>query len=66
MKKNLFTGGGTAGHITPNVALIEELVESECAIFYIGQNNSMEKALISKLSIPFYNISAGKFRRYWS
>ena len=64
MKKIAFTGGGTAGHITPNIALIEDL-RKEYDIFYIGMKNSMEEELIIKEGIKFYGINGGKLRRYF-
>ena len=64
MKKIAFTGGGTAGHITPNLALIEDL-RKEYEIFYIGMKHSMEEELVKKENIHFYGISGGKLRRYF-
>jgi UDP-N-acetylglucosamine--N-acetylmuramyl-(pentapeptide) pyrophosphoryl-undecaprenol N-acetylglucosamine transferase len=65
MKTVLFTGGGTAGHITPNIAIIEELKSKGYGIEYIGMRISMEEELITKLHIPFHRISGGKLRRYF-
>ena len=45
MKKIVFTGGGTAGHITPNIAIIDKLKDYE--IYYLG-TNGMEKDIITK------------------
>lgn len=64
MKKILFTGGGTAGHITPNIALFDELRNKGYSIAYIGMKNSMEETLIRKEQVDFYSISGGKLRRY--
>lgn len=64
MKKIAFTGGGTAGHITPNIALIEEL-RKEYDILYIGMKNSMEEELIQQMGIQFIGINGGKLRRYF-
>lgn len=64
MKKIVLTGGGTAGHVTPNVALIPTLQESGYEVHYIGSKDGIEKKLISKLGIPYYGISSGKLRRY--
>lgn len=64
MKKLVLTGGGTAGHVTPNIALIERLRE-EYEISYIGSYNGIEKGLIEKIGIPYYGISSGKLRRYF-
>ncbi|HEY4553606.1 MAG TPA: undecaprenyldiphospho-muramoylpentapeptide beta-N-acetylglucosaminyltransferase [Bacillaceae bacterium] len=60
----VFTGGGSAGHVTPNVAIINEIKKQEWDIHYIGSRNGIEKELIEKINIPFYGISSGKLRRY--
>jgi UDP-N-acetylglucosamine--N-acetylmuramyl-(pentapeptide) pyrophosphoryl-undecaprenol N-acetylglucosamine transferase len=65
MKKIVLTGGGTAGHVTPNIALIPFLKEAGYDISYIGSYNGIEKKLIEELNIPYYGISTGKFRRYF-
>lgn len=65
MKKIVFTGGGTAGHVTPNIALIHSLREEGWDISYIGSKNGIEKQLIENLGIPYYGISSGKLRRYF-
>lgn len=62
----VFTGGGTAGHVTPNLALIEALQKDNWQIDYIGSHNSVEQEIISKLSIPFHAVKSGKLRRYFS
>ena len=66
MKKIVLTGGGTAGHVTPNIALIPELQKLGYEVSYIGSKDGIEKKLISGLNIPYYGISTGKFRRYLS
>lgn len=64
MKKIVMTGGGTAGHVTPNIALFPALKEAGYEINYIGSYNGMEKGLIEEQGIPYYGISSGKLRRY--
>ena len=64
MRKIALTGGGTAGHITPNLALIPELKKRKFDIIYIGSKNGMEKEIIEKRNIPFFGITADKLRRY--
>lgn len=64
--KVILTGGGTAGHITPNIAILPELLNKGCQVFYIGSYNGIECELISKFNIPFFSIPAGKLRRYHS
>ena len=65
MKKIVLTGGGTAGHVTPNIALIPALLEKGYEISYIGTYNGIEKKLIEEIGIPYYGISSGKLRRYF-
>ncbi|MDD6037356.1 MAG: undecaprenyldiphospho-muramoylpentapeptide beta-N-acetylglucosaminyltransferase, partial [bacterium] len=65
MKKILLTGGGTAGHVTPNIALLPYLKEEGYEIDYVGSYNGMEKDLIQAQGIPYYGISSGKLRRYF-
>ena len=65
MKKIVMTGGGTAGHVTPNIALMPALKENEFEISYIGSYDGIEKRLIEALNIPYYGISSGKLRRYF-
>ena len=65
MKKIVLTGGGTAGHVTPNIALIPSLREAGYEIYYIGSIDGIEKKLIADYDIPYTAISTGKFRRYF-
>ncbi|MCC8141158.1 MAG: undecaprenyldiphospho-muramoylpentapeptide beta-N-acetylglucosaminyltransferase [Lachnospiraceae bacterium] len=64
MKKIILTGGGTAGHVTPNIALLPGLRELGYEISYIGSYEGIEKELIEKEGIPYYPIASGKLRRY--
>ena len=66
MKRIILTGGGTAGHVTPNIALLPRLKELNYDIHYIGSYNGIEKELIEQLGIPYHGISSGKLRRYFS
>ena len=66
MKKIILTGGGTAGHVTPNIALIPELVRRGFEIKYIGSKDGIEKKLIEAEGIPYFGVSSGKLRRYRS
>ncbi|MBQ7432494.1 MAG: undecaprenyldiphospho-muramoylpentapeptide beta-N-acetylglucosaminyltransferase [Lachnospiraceae bacterium] len=65
MKKIVLTGGGTAGHVTPNIALLPGLKAAGFEVQYIGSYEGMEKALIEKEGIPYSGIATGKFRRYF-
>lgn len=58
------TGGGTAGHVTPNIALIPRLKDLGYDIHYIGTENGIERKLIEKEGIPYHVVKAGKLRRY--
>ena len=64
MNRIVLTGGGTAGHVTPNIALLPYLKESGFSIYYIGSYEGMEKGLVEEQGIPYYGISSGKLRRY--
>ena len=66
MKRIILTGGGTAGHVTPNIALIPKLKELGYDIQYIGFYEGSEKELIEPCGIPYHGISSGKLRRYFS
>lgn len=65
MKQIILTGGGTAGHVTPNIALIPRLQSAGYEISYIGSMDGIEKKLIQNQGIPYYGISSGKLRRYF-
>lgn len=65
MKKIVMTGGGTAGHVTPNIALMPSLRQKGYEIHYIGSYEGIEKRLIEEQNVPYYGISSGKLRRYF-
>ena len=62
MKKIVLTGGGTAGHVTPNIALMPALREKGYEISYIGSYDGIERRLIEELGVPCYGISSGMLR----
>ncbi len=63
MKKILFTGGGSAGHVVPNIAIIDELLESgEADVCYMG-TDGIEKSLVATRKIPYHEISCPKLIR---
>ena len=64
MKKIVLTGGGTAGHVTPNLALMPRLKELGYDIVYMGSVDGIEKKLIADFDIPYYGVPVGKLRRY--
>ncbi|MBB6451815.1 UDP-N-acetylglucosamine--N-acetylmuramyl-(pentapeptide) pyrophosphoryl-undecaprenol N-acetylglucosamine transferase [Salirhabdus euzebyi] len=69
MKKNktiVFTGGGTAGHVVVNLALIPEFIKDGWDVHYIGSHAGIEKDLITPLEkVTYHSISTGKLRRYF-
>jgi UDP-N-acetylglucosamine--N-acetylmuramyl-(pentapeptide) pyrophosphoryl-undecaprenol N-acetylglucosamine transferase len=65
MKTIVFTGGGSAGHVTPNIALMHKLEQLGWEIKYIGSATGIEKDIIEREGVPFYPISSGKLRRYF-
>ena len=64
-KKIVLTGGGTAGHVTPNIALLPALREAGYEITYMGSLDGIEKDLIRDCGIPYVGVPTGKFRRYF-
>lgn len=64
MKRILMTGGGTAGHVTPNIAMFSKLKKMGYEIHYVGTKDGIEKGLIEGEGIPYHVVSAGKLRRY--
>lgn len=65
MKKIILTGGGSAGHVTPNLALIPKLRDLGYEIQYIGSENGIERKIIEDEKIKYHAISSGKLRRYF-
>lgn len=65
MKKIVLTGGGTAGHVTPNIALLPELRKRSYEIHYIGSYDGIEKKLMGEFDVPYHGIATGKLRRYF-
>lgn len=61
MKKIVFTGGGTAGHVMPNLAIINDL-QNKAKIYYIG-SNGLEKDIIKKNKIEYHEITSTKLKR---
>ena len=62
----VFTGGGTAGHIIPGLAIIRELQTCGWRAAWIGSRRPAERTLVRAARVPFYAIPAGKLRRYYS
>ncbi|MCQ6563859.1 undecaprenyldiphospho-muramoylpentapeptide beta-N-acetylglucosaminyltransferase [Paenibacillus mendelii] len=65
MKKIVFTGGGSAGHVTPNLALMARLKAAGWDTAYIGSKDGIEKEIVEHAGVPFHPIASGKLRRYF-
>lgn len=64
-KRIILTGGGTAGHVTPNLALIHHLLKDNWEIHYIGTKDGIECDLVSRFEfVRYHSIQSGKLRRY--
>ncbi len=63
--KILFTGGGTAGHVTPNIALIENLRAAGWDIVYVGSADGIERQIMDRINVRYHAIATGKLRRYF-
>lgn len=69
IKSLLLTGGGSAGHVVPNLALIDAFLARQATVSYIGSTEGIEKVfIIQKYAshVAYYAIACGKLRRYWS
>ena len=64
-KRIVLTGGGTAGHVTPNIALLPALTKLGYEVHYIGSYTGIERSLVGLCGVPYYSISSGKLRRYF-
>ncbi|MCL2373024.1 MAG: undecaprenyldiphospho-muramoylpentapeptide beta-N-acetylglucosaminyltransferase [Defluviitaleaceae bacterium] len=64
MKKILLTGGGTAGHVIPNLALLPGLRANGFEVFYVGSHDGIERGLAEAAGLPYFGIASGKLRRY--
>ncbi|KOF55906.1 UDP-diphospho-muramoylpentapeptide beta-N- acetylglucosaminyltransferase [Clostridium sp. DMHC 10] len=63
--KIIMTGGGSAGHVTPNLALVPELKKLDYEVQYIGTKDGIERGIVKKENIKYHAISSGKLRRYF-
>jgi UDP-N-acetylglucosamine--N-acetylmuramyl-(pentapeptide) pyrophosphoryl-undecaprenol N-acetylglucosamine transferase len=64
--KIIFTGGGSSGHVTPNLPLISALQNKGVAVFYVGSKKGIEHSIIKSLRISYRTITTGKLHRYWT
>ena len=68
MQRIVFTGGGTGGHIVPNIAIIKTIKKAhpDLDILYIGSNKGPEAKMIPEIGVKFVGVMTGKLRRYFS
>ena len=68
--KIIFTGGGTAGHIFPILAIIRELKNNysdpDLDLYYFGPKDEQTEVLLSVEKVKIKRIASGKLRRYFS
>ncbi|WHX50776.1 undecaprenyldiphospho-muramoylpentapeptide beta-N-acetylglucosaminyltransferase [Paenibacillus woosongensis] len=65
MDKIILTGGGTSGHVTPNLSLLPSLLDSGWEIHYFGTQNGIESKIVPRQFVTYHSIKAGKWRRYF-
>lgn len=66
MKKIVLTGGGSAGHVTPHLALLPHLLQQGYEVHYIGTRNGIERGMIENLpGVTYHAVQSGKLRRYF-
>lgn len=66
MKRIVLTGGGSAGHVTPHLALLPHLLEKGYDVHYIGTENGIEHGMIAALpGVTYHAVQSGKLRRYF-
>lgn len=66
MKRIVFTGGGTAGHVTPNLALMPHFLKEGWDVHYIGTAEGIERSLVEPIEgVTYHTIHSGKLRRYF-
>lgn len=66
VKRIVFTGGGSAGHVTPNLSIAEEMIQEGYDVHYLGTKNGIENTIVPKEKINYHAVRAGKLRRYFS
>ncbi|MBR4360733.1 MAG: undecaprenyldiphospho-muramoylpentapeptide beta-N-acetylglucosaminyltransferase [Clostridia bacterium] len=64
MKRIVLTGGGTAGHVTPHLAILPHLVEEGYEVHYIGTEEGIEHQMMAKAGVTYHAVKSGKLRRY--
>jgi UDP-N-acetylglucosamine--N-acetylmuramyl-(pentapeptide) pyrophosphoryl-undecaprenol N-acetylglucosamine transferase len=65
LKRIILTGGGTAGHVTPHLALVPRLLKSGYEVHYIGTEKGIEREIMNLPGIVYHPVQSGKLRRYY-
>ena len=65
MKRIVLTGGGTAGHVTPHLALLPHLLREGYEIHYIGTEEGIEHTMMAREGVAYHAVKSGKLRRYF-
>ena len=65
MKKIVLTGGGTAGHVTPNLAILPHLLKEGYEVHYIGTADGIEHGMMNLPGVTYHTVKSGKLRRYF-
>ncbi len=64
LKRIVLTGGGTAGHVTPHLALLPHLLEEGYDVHYIGTEDGIEHKMMTLPGVTYHSVKSGKLRRY--
>lgn len=59
----VLTGGGSAGHCTPHLALLPYIKNHFDKIYYVGSKNGIEKDIIEKEKIQYFSVPCAKLKR---
>ena len=65
MKRIVLTGGGTAGHVTPHLAILPHLLKEGYDVHYIGTENGIEHKMMDLPGVTYHAVKSGKLRRYF-
>ena len=65
MKRIVLTGGGTAGHVTPHMAILPHLLKEGYDVHYIGTENGIEHQMMNLPGVTYHAVKSGKLRRYF-
>ncbi|MCL2059551.1 MAG: undecaprenyldiphospho-muramoylpentapeptide beta-N-acetylglucosaminyltransferase [Oscillospiraceae bacterium] len=64
-KSIILTGGGSAGHVMPNLILLPALFADGWDVHYIGSRDGIEATLARRDGVTYHAVATGKLRRYF-